>query len=65
MSKKDKKYRNPDNKDSVFYMSSEEATLTKKPHYNAYAVGHGAHGDTKYNRSKAKQEARHQIEEEY
>lgn len=36
----------------VFYMSAEEATLARKPHYNGFAGGYGAHGDAKYNRCR-------------
>ena len=39
----------------VWKMTSEEATLAKKPHYNGFACGHGVHGDVKYNRAKQKQ----------
>ena len=59
------KYKDPRNKNSVFHMSSEEVALASKPRYNGYAVGHGAHGDTKYNRNKAKQATRREIEENY
>ena len=38
----------------VWHQSSEEATLSKMPKYNGYAVGHGVQGDTKYNRAKEK-----------
>lgn len=39
---------------AVWRQSAEEATLARKPYYNAFACGHGAHGDTKYNRAKEK-----------
>lgn len=39
---------------AVWRQSGEEATLARKPYYNAFACGHGAHGDTKYNRAKEK-----------
>lgn len=39
---------------AVWHLSAEEATLAKKPRYNGYVCGHGAHGDTRYNRAKAK-----------
>ena len=45
----DKKYQR---KGSVFYMTSEEATLSRMPKYNAYACGTGAHGKKKYDRRK-------------
>ena len=38
---------------AVWHLSAEEATLVKKPRYNGFACGHGAHGDTKYNRARA------------
>lgn len=38
---------------AVWHLSAEEATLAKKPRYNGFACGHGAHGDTKYNRARA------------
>ena len=50
--------------DVVWRQSAEEATLAKKPHYNGFACGHGAHGDRKYNRAKAKQAWRKQIRHE-
>ena len=37
---------------AVWHLSPEEATLAKKPHYNGFACGHGAHGDAKYNRAR-------------
>lgn len=37
-------------------MTSEEATLAKMPKFNGFASGHGAHGDKKYNRTKAKRQ---------
>lgn len=36
----------------VWHQSAYEATMSKKPYYNGYVVGYGAHGDTKYNRKK-------------
>ena len=51
-------------RDVVWRQSAEEATLAKKPHYNGFACGHGAHGDRKYNRAKAKQAWRKQIRHE-
>lgn len=38
----------------VWRQSREEATMARKPLFNGYACGHGVHGDTKYNRAKAK-----------
>ena len=42
---------------AVWRMSAKEATLAKKPRYNGYACGHGAHGDAKYSRTKSKEAA--------
>ena len=39
----------------VWRLSAEEATLAGKPRFNGFACGHGAHGDRKYNRTRAKQ----------
>lgn len=58
-----KKKRLP--KDNVVWkQTAEEATLAKKPRYNAYACGHGVHGDTKYNRTKAKRSFERQLRQE-
>ena len=43
---------------AVWRMSAKEATLAKKPRYNGYACGHGAHGDAKYSRTKSKRVAK-------
>lgn len=45
----------------VWHQTAEEATLAAKPRYNGYACGHGAHGDAKYNRAKAKRAWRRDI----
>lgn len=45
-------------------MSAKEATLAKKPHYNGYACGHGAHGDAKYSRTKSKRAWQKQLKQE-
>ncbi len=46
----------PKPKDEVVWrQSSEEATLARKPRYNGFACGHGAHGPAKYSRARAKQ----------
>lgn len=37
----------------IWRMSAEEATLAGKPRYNGFACGSGAHGDRKYNRTRA------------
>lgn len=54
MSKKHGKRRGAPKDDVVWRQSAEEATLARKPYYNAFACGHGVHGDTKYNRAKEK-----------
>lgn len=49
-------------RDGVLWrQTAEEATLAAKPRYNGYACGHGAHGDAKYSRAKAKRAWRAQI----
>lgn len=50
--------------DVVWKQTSEEATLAKKPHYNGFACGHGAHGDVKYNRTKEKRALKKQLRQE-
>lgn len=49
-----KKRNRVPNGDVIWRQTAEEATLARKPYYNAYACGHGVHGDTKYNRAKEK-----------
>ena len=49
---------------AVWRMSAKEATLAKKPHYNGYACGHGAHGDAKYSRTKSKRAWQKQLKQE-
>ena len=46
---------------SVWHLSAEEATLAKKPYYNAYLCKTGAHGDCKYNRQKAKRDWKREM----
>lgn len=48
----------------VWRQSSEEVTLAKKPRYNGFACGHGAHGDAKHNRAKAKRAWKQQLRRE-
>lgn len=63
-SKKTKRTRKPAKGDDVvFRLSSEEATLAKKPLYNGFAGGYGAHGDKKYNRKKDKRAWKREINE--
>jgi len=50
--------------DTVFHQSGVEATRQQMPKYNAFAVGHGSHGDRKYNRNKKKAEDRRRINHE-
>ncbi len=63
MSKK-RKRRGAPGGDVVWRQTAEEATLAGKPRYNGYACGHGPHGDTRYNRARAKQAWRRQIGQE-
>lgn len=58
MAKKEKKCSKSG---AVWKMTAVEATLANKPHFNGYAVGHGVHGDVKYNRTKQKREFKRQI----
>ena len=46
----------------VWKLSAVEATLQAKPHYNGFACGHGAHGDSKYNRAKERAQFLTQME---
>lgn len=48
----------------VWRQSADEVTLAKKPHYNGFACGHGAHGDAKYCRAKEKREWKKQLRRE-
>lgn len=48
----------------VWRQSAEEAALAKKPRYNGFACGHGAHGDAEYSRAKAKRAWRKQLRQE-
>lgn len=54
VSKKTKRANRVPKTGAVWHLSAEDATLAKKPRYNGYACGHGAHGDAKYNRAKQK-----------
>ena len=64
VNKKRKKYTDPSNKNSVFHMTSEEVAAARMPKYNGFSMKTGIHGDTKYNRNKAKQESKRIIEED-
>lgn len=48
----------------VWHQSAEEATLAKKPRYNGFACGHGAHGDIKYNRAKERRQFNAELKQE-
>ncbi len=48
----------------VWRQSAEDAALAKKPRYNGFACGYGAHGDTRYNRSKTKRAFEQQLKQE-
>lgn len=63
MSKKRKRHSAPGGA-VVWRQTAEEATLAGKPRYNGYACGHDPHGDTRYNRARAKQAWRRQIGQE-
>lgn len=47
----------------VWKQTAEKATLASKPYINAYACGHGIHGDTKYNRTKEKRTWKRDLQE--
>ena len=47
---------------TVWRRSAVENTLDHMPKYNGYACGHGAHGDSKYNRAKAKRAWQSELE---
>ena len=47
---------------AVWHKSAVENTLDHMPKYNGFACGHGAHGDTKYNRAKAKRAWQNELE---
>ena len=64
MSKKMKRAGRVPKTGAVWHLSAEEATLAKKPRYNGYACGHGAHGDAKYNRAKQKRAWKSAIRQE-
>lgn len=49
--------------DNIHVLNSLEATRVKKPRYNAYTIGHGVHGDTKYNRNKEKRNFKRELKE--
>ncbi len=49
---------------AVWRLSTEEATLAKKPKYNGYACGHGAHGSAKFNRTKSNRAWKAQLRQE-
>ena len=50
-------------KNKIHVLDAIEATRVKKPHYNAFAIGHGVHGDTKYNRNKEKRKFKRELKE--
>lgn len=47
----------------VMHISGEQVTLMKMPKYNPYSIGHGVHGDVKYNRKKVQKETKRIISE--
>ena len=44
-------------KDIIVILTKEEATKLRKPRYDAYVCGHGAHGSRKYDRNKVKRQS--------
>ena len=57
-----KKKRKVPKSGPVWQGSSLEATRLAKPRYNGWQTGHGIHGDTKYNRAKAKRAWRNELQ---
>ncbi len=47
-----KKRKRTGRESPVWHRSAEQVTLDAMPKYNPYAIGHGVHGDVKYNRAK-------------
>lgn len=45
-----------------YIISKEDIWKAKKPKYNGFAIGHGPHGDTKYNRRNNKKELLEEID---
>ena len=45
-------------------ISAADIQNIQKPRFNGFAGGYGAHGDTKYNRNKAKKAVRREINEQ-
>lgn len=64
MSKKKKYHYDKENPNRIIYLSPEEATMLHKPQYNAHLIGHGVHGDVKYNRRREKKNLKRDIDEE-
>lgn len=56
------KYRGTGN--TVFHMSSVEATLAKMPYIDGFVCRGGTHGDTRYNRRRSKDDLRRLIDDE-
>ena len=48
---------------SVYHLSATENTLRQMPKFNPHQIGHGVHGDTKYNRRKEKEKLRKLLNE--
>ena len=59
-----KRKNTPPKTGAVWHLSAEEATLARKPRYNAHICKTGAHGDAKYNRHKAKRDWEKQLRNE-
>ena len=49
-----KKKRSVPKNGPIWHRTAEQATLDAMPKYNAHVCRTGAHGDTKYNRTKQK-----------
>lgn len=57
-----KKPKRPPKNGAVWCLTSEEATLARKPRYNGFTCGHGAHGPAKYNRAQSKRAWRNDMQ---
>ena len=47
--------------ENILVMTATEATMAKKPRYNAFQGGYGAHGKRKYDRNAAKRQFRKEL----
>lgn len=50
-------------KKKVYKITAEQMFDFHKPKWNGFTCGHGAHGDKKYNRNKAKRNFKKYLED--